>query len=176
MALSQVAASPALASPLRIRVGNKHFSPLSRWPCRFRVNRSKKKDILPIYIAVVCSPHDFATRLHRRTTVTIAPIRTDPCAIVSLSRTVSFLSSWSLFCQKILGSNKISIAEKKVTWSQRTLEKTSKMPATSSHKPYPLKIPFFLLFLLVFLAGQCGLNSDLDFSATLHARLVANMA
>jgi len=63
------------ASDVNIRVGrgdnqtgllthsapyNKHFSPLSRWPCRFRVNRSKKK--IYTYIAIVSSPHDFGTR------------------------------------------------------------------------------------------------------------------
>jgi hypothetical protein len=68
--------------------------------------------------------------IHRHTMVTIAPIRTDPCAIVSLSRTVSFLSSKKK-------SNKFSIAEEKGHMVTAHAEKKT------SYKPYPLKTPFF---------------------------------
>ena len=125
--------------------------------------------------------------IHRRTTVTIAPVRTDPCAIVPLARTVSFLSSRSLFCQKIVGSNKISIAEKKVTRSQRTLEKRPK--CRPRHPINLIHLNSFLSFIFISFpcwpmwskfrfrylgnrtcqtGGQYGLNLDSDFSAAVE--------
>jgi hypothetical protein len=68
--------------------------------------------------------------IHRHTMVTIAPIRTDPCAIVSLSRTVSFLSSKKK-------SNKFSIAEEKGHMVTAHAEK--KRPINLIH----LKLLFF---------------------------------